>query len=380
MKAHSLVRQLQNKLNLNSPMSPGPIGVYFGNERIDMVQFDTSGADRRIRTASSVPYPIDRDDVLKSPAVLKKIVTEAFKEHPFSGRNIVTSLPPNMLQVINLQYRCNRDQTNANALIKAVRERFGDKIEASVIDFLPIRPRVEDQVDRAALVAIAEQETVVSFLESLRKSGFAVDALEIGPVAVKRLLTNLHDVDDNTKKIMAINVAELKSFVTVLWHGELLLDREVSIGLESIISDVMDSLSISDKEARMLLQTHGLQTAGEGKERLANSPFDQNVTETLVQIVKPTFLRLAEEINKVLIYTASETQGTGIDKIYILGGVSRWEGVDTYLSKLITRPVTKIHPFFGFSVKDSAMSISELDPISGISVATGLSLRGIDRV
>ena len=81
----------------------------------------------------------------------------------------------------------------------------------------------------------------------------------------------------------------------------------------------------------------------------------------------------------MLIYTASETQGTGIDKIYVLGGVSRWQGVDTYLSKLISRPVTKIHPFFGFQVNDSSMQISELDPISGISVATGLSLRDDDR-
>ena len=379
MNGRTLLSQLHRKLQRKPRMTPGPIGVYFGNERVDMVQFDVTGAERRIRTAASLPYPTDREQILGSPAALKKMVSEIFNAHPFHGNRIVTSLPPNMLQVINMQYRCGRDQTNENALIKAVRERFGEKIDESVVDFLPIRPRVEDQVDRAALVAIANKKTVVDFLESLRKSGFSVAALEIGPVAIKRLLSNLHDVDDSTKKIMAINIAEMKSFVTVLWHGDLLLDREISIGLENIISDVRDALDISSKEARRLLQTHGIQLQEIQPVKAGANPFSQDVCSTLVQIVKPTFLKLAEEINKVLIYTASETQGTGIDKIYVLGGVSRWQGVDTYLSKLISRPVTKIHPFFGFQVNDSSMQISELDPISGISVATGLSLRDDDR-
>ena len=120
MKGQMLISQLQKKLRLKPRMTPGPIGVYFGNERVDMVQFDVKGSERRIRTAASLTYPTDREQVLGSTADLKKMISEIFNAHPFHGNRIVTSLPPNMLQVINMQYRCGRNQTNENALIKAV--------------------------------------------------------------------------------------------------------------------------------------------------------------------------------------------------------------------------------------------------------------------
>lgn len=374
MMGRKLFSRLQRKKpRLDSLMTAGPIGVYFGIERIDLVQFDSRGKDRRIRTAISVPYPTDRDQVIDSPVELRKIILEAFRSQPFRGRKIVTALPPNMVQLINMNYKCGREQSNAAALSKAVRDRFGKKLDNAVVDFLPIRPRVEDQVDRAALVAIAHQDTVIGFLETLRKAGLSVQALEIGPVAIKRLLSNLRDVDDSAKKIMALNIAEVKSFVTVLWDDELLLDREINIGLESMVAEVKDALDISTQEVHRLLHTHGLQSRDSSGQ--AGESDEQDIAATLIQILKPTFLKLAEEIKKVLVYTASETQGGGIDKVYVLGGVSRWPGIDEHLSKLIARPVKKIHPFFGFPVKDRTVQVSELDPISGIAVATGLSLR-----
>jgi Tfp pilus assembly PilM family ATPase len=358
-------------------MAAGPVGVYFGIERIDLVQSDYRGTERIIRTAASVPYPTDREQVLHSPVELRKLVLEAFKSRPFRGRKIVTALPPNMVQLINMHYKCRRNQSNADALLKAIRGRFGDKLDDAVVDFLPIRPRVEDQVDRAALVAIAQQDTVVEFLESLRKAGLSVKALEVGPVAIQRLLSNLRDVDDTSDKIMAFNIAEVKSFVTVVWDGDLLLDREIGIGLESIVAEVRDALDISVDQVHQLLQTHGLQHREFQQAEQKIDSLDQGIGGTLVQILKPTFLRFADEIKKVLVYTASETQGGGIDNVYVLGGVSRWPGVDEYLTRLIGRPVKKLHPFFGFPVKDSSVRVSELDSISGMAVATGLSLREV---
>lgn len=378
MKGSELVNRLRRSTGLFNPtMSVGPIGVYFGIERIDLVQSECRGAERRIRTAASIPYPTDREHVINSPAELRKIILEAFRCQPFRGRKIVTALPPNMLQLINMNYRCGREQSNSAALIKAIRERFGEKLDKTVVDFLPIRPRVEDQVDRAALVAIAQQDTVVNFLESLRKAGLSVQALEVGPVAIKRLLSNLQDVDESAQKIMALNIAEVKSFVTVLWDNELLLDREIGIGLESMVAEVRDALDVPIDRVHRLLQTHGLYPRELQQGQPSGDPIEQDIAAALAQILKPTFLKLADEIKKVLVYTASETQGGGIDTVYVLGGVSRWPGIDEYLSNLIGRPVKKIHPFFGFAVNDPSVQISELDPISGIAVATGLSLREV---
>ena len=379
MQFQQLIRGVQTRLHtLGRANITGPIGIDFGIDHINLVQINRILDKFNITAAASIPYSVDREQLLQDSVLLKQLLKDTFKSQCFQYHHVVAALPPNLMQLVLVNYKCGRNQDHDTALIKAVSEQFNEKFEGTVIDYLPIRPKVEEQLERSALVAISKHEDVTQFLETLRIAGLKVKALEIGPVAIKRLLTNLEDHSESLHKVMAINFASINSFVTVLWGGELLLDRAVNIGLDCILETVSDALDISRKQAQQLMQTHGFSCAENTSEVLVNDFFNADIRSSLIQILKPIFIRFAKEIKKVLIYTAAETQGGAIDIVYILGSVARWPMVDQFLTNLINLPVKTINPFFGFHVDNPSIHINELEPVSGIAVATGLALHGFD--
>ena len=53
---------------------------------------------------------------------------------------------------------------------------------------------------------------------------------------------------------------------------------------------------------------------------------ETDVSATLLEIVKPCYLDLIEEINRVLVFTASETHGVPVSRVCLLGSVAHWPG------------------------------------------------------
>ncbi len=356
----------------------GPIGLDFGIEKINLVQVRRGSGSFSISAAASIPCPIEREQLLQDPLTLKQLFRATLKPGGFSGNEVVVALPPSLLQLSLVHYHCGHDQKHDEALGKAVSEQFGDRVNGAIIDYMPIRPKVEEQLERSALVAMAGHDHVIRFLETLRIAGLKVHSLEVGPVAIRRLLTRLDDQNATQRKIMAINFATHHSFVTVLWGGQLLLDREFELGLDSILDAVSAALDMPRDQARSLMETHGFSDSSADIEESHGGFLNDDIALTLMQIVKPVLNRFAREIKKVLIYTAAETQGGALDVIYILGSLARWPNVDTYLTNLLNLPVKTINPFFGFSVDDFPVHSDNLEPVSGIAVATGLALHGVD--
>jgi len=377
MQLQQLIRGVQTRLQpLGRANITGPIGIDFGIDHINLVQINRILDKFNITAAASIPFSVDREQLLQDSVLLKQLLKDTFKTQCFNYHHVVAALPPNLMQLVLVNYKCGRNQDHNTALLKAMSEQFNEKFEGTIIDYLPIRPKVEEQLERSALVAISKREDVTQFLETLRIAGLKVKALEIGPVAIKRLLTNLEDHSESIHKVMAINFASINSFVTVLWGGELLLDREMNIGLDCILKTVSDALDISREQALQLMQTHGFSSKENTQNMSVNDFFNGDITSTLIQILKPISIRFVQEIKKVLIYTAAETQGGAIDVIYILGSLARWPLVDRYLTNLINLPVKTIDPFVDFSVNTPSIEINSLEPVSGIAVATGLALHG----
>ena len=372
MNAHQLATALRSRFQgRNSTVELSPIGIDFGIEKLNLVQFDRLGDSPRIRAAASVPYPIDRESTLQDPKSLRLMVNEAMLCRPFRGRKVVAAMPPNLVQLKVLNYRREPGEDEAATIIRTLRARSADEVSGAVIDYVPIYAVHENSPERAALVASAERDAVWKFTELLRKSKLDVHKLEVGPVAIRRLMARITQ-GDSGQQVVAINFGSVKSYVTVLWNGQLLLDREIDFGVQGVLEALSRSLEIPSADAEAILLRHGLAVAEQ-----PDSKQDTEIATTVREILKPEFLRLSEEIKKVLVYIASATRGGGVETIYVLGGLARWSGADRLLGELSGLKISSINPFYGFDIDQAATAgLDDLGPIAGIAVATGLALGG----
>lgn len=344
-------------------------------EKLNLVQMKFSSACPEIVALASIEHESDRQILLQDPKQFKPLVMDALKKGRFKGRKVVSTLPGNKLRLEFVNYKRGRDQSNAEAIAHTLRERYAASLDSSVVDFIPIQAEHEDQFERVALAAIADRNEVENYLELLRLCGLEVSALEIGPVAIGRLITSLGTAE-HASKVLAINFGTRKSYLTVLWNGNLLLDRDVEFGMEHLVEVLCRELEVSREMALGLLDQYGLFGTAAAENEFLESELEPGITSTLADILKPLFMKLAGEIQEVLVYVASETRGGAIEQIYLLGSLARIAGTDRLIDKLVSIPVKTINPLLGFQTDYAAATSDGLEPIAGIAVATGLALRG----
>ncbi len=352
----------------------GPIGFELSHEKLHMLQMTYGKQGPRIRAAVSIRYPMDRARLLESPRDLRRLVARGLAEKPFIGKRVVTCLPAEDVKLMLVQYKMAANASEPEVVLRQAMERLDGQAVEWVVDYLPVEARGDTQGERTALVACARREQVAAYLDLLHALGFEVEALEIGPMAIQRLVTSVSDLTED-ENVLTLNFGRDRSFLTVFSGGRLNLDREVSFGETEIADKLGKSLDVSREEARQLLYRYGVSALRSEAALGDDGSRSREISQTIGEIVKPRFLELAEEVSKAVIYTASQTRGASIDRVYLLGSVARWPGAERLLNGLFSLPVLVLDPFAAFLTRSDAAVVQDLDPIAGIAIATGCALR-----
>ena len=128
------------------------------------------------------------------------------------------------MRILSVTYQVKPNETDDHAIAKLMQERIGDDLGQFVIDYVPVRTESRDG-DRLALVLLSEQRIVMAYLELLDKAGLDVVAMEVSPVAVRRLVSTLIAAGDAPQNVLVINTGEHKSYLTMVSGQRLLSDH-----------------------------------------------------------------------------------------------------------------------------------------------------------
>ncbi|MDH3642141.1 MAG: pilus assembly protein PilM, partial [Gammaproteobacteria bacterium] len=247
-----------------------------------------------------------------------------------------------------------------------MRERIGDGISEFVIDYMPVQTLYKGR-EKLALVAICREETVVSFLELLRKSGLSVSALEIGPIAIRRLIASVQALAP-PQNTLVVNCGRDKSYLTLMSDNRLLADDEVDFGEDTVLEKISNALDMPRELAIDLVRKVNLDPAvTEPDPELARN------ADALTEIVKPELGRLVQEIQRGLVFAASESRGTRANQVYLLGSMARWPGTAELLASLADTPVATVPS--PLTLFPPAHGERTEGPAPELAVATGLALR-----
>ncbi len=360
-----LLRQIPSIVGKKSAaVTYGPIGIDFGSSEIRLVQF-CKRDDKLAPFASASVSVTDgiRDSVKQSRGLLRK----ALRRHGFVGREVVTCLPPADVKIMMISYLHQAGKQDEEMIVQRIAERVDDDINNYVIDFLMIRPQVKDGQERSVLVAMARRDSVVAYLETLRKVGLDVKVLEIEPTAIRRLITVQHG-HDHKANLMTVSIGRAHTYITVLSGRRLIYERDVDFGERQLIELLCSELELDEAEVRtMLVREQRLEVDKSGDEQ------HLSVTDALYSVVKPLFMGLLEDINKAQVYAASETRGMPVEHVYLTNRVATWRGIEDFIDKLIEVPVSVLVPFEGF---DNAHAFNmDTDPRG--AVVAGMALHGL---
>jgi type IV pilus assembly protein PilM len=354
----------------------GPIGIDFSLESVHLVQLESIGGQPpQVRACVSMPLNCTRRELLSKPLLFRTLIRQALAKGNFYRRQVVIAIPSGLFRTMSVNFKSAQGKNNETAaIIKIMRERLDGDISDYVLDYLPVLSRSKND-ERLALVAVSERKAVVDLLELARKSGLETQALEIGPIAISRLVGAL-SADRGSKNVLVINSGRRASYLTLISGTDLLFDQEVAFGENSLIEHAAATLDMSQDMVRDLVLRAGVQS-GHEQDSVSAVIEESGLVGTLSEILKPKFMKLVEEIKRVCLYAAAETRGGAVSQIYLLGSIARWPGSEQMLSSLMDSNVEKIpDPLALFPAGDEPRN-DEASVAPEIVVATGLALRGM---
>lgn len=345
-----------------------PIGVDFAAERLNMVQLERAEIGAQVRAAVSVPYPIPRAQLMADPRALRAFVRSCLAAAPFRGRRIHCALAPSEVRILQLTVQLAPGQREDQAVARAARDQIGMAPDDAVVDYYQIRGADADAGERQVLVAVAERQRVVAFLDLLTGAGLDPVALDIGPAAMARLLAGMQR-EDLGQAVLLINFGVQKSYLTVTWGRRLMLDREIDFGEALLVDKLSKGLGLGAEAALGLLRRHGVGARPDTGEA-GGQP---DVGRTIREILYPAFAALAEELVRTQVYVASRTRGSTLSRVYLNGSLAGHPDILGRIGEVVALPVELLQPLSGFAPGTAAAS---LDQHPGIAMAVGLALRG----
>jgi type IV pilus assembly protein PilM len=324
---------------------------------------------------TSITFEESRKEILAAPKLFKQVLVKGMKKQGFRGKKIVAVMPADELKIMPVTYK-GKTGDMEHEILKVLTGRLSGNVNDYIIDYMPVRSNPDDE-EKLALAAIARRNDVIDYLEAITQAGFDVDALDVGPAAIRRLICTLY-TEDNSDTVLVINTGQEKSYLTIISGRRLLFDQQVSFGETQLLDNLSTTLELPEKVCRELLFRYGL----EKEPHLPVQPDifpNAEIPTTLLEILKPVFIKLVDEIKRVLTYTASQTHGLPISRFCLLGSIARWPGAESLLRELIDIPFSTHQRelsecFHDLSLEGENWSAN----IPDLAVATGLALRGLD--
>ena len=354
----------------------GPIGVYITQDHVHLVQLETlADGDIGVRARESLTYPGARAELIAAPAAIRKLVRRAMRSGNFRGRSVVSAMPPEQVRVMSVSYPANAAMSEAGSIAKIMADRVDGALSDYVIDYVPIRMGSRDG-NRLALVAISRLEHVNNYLDCLASAGLNIDFLEIGPLAIKRLV-EFGPASNQADNVLVINIGDTTSHLTTISGQRLLADQELQFGEKRVLEAIAKPLDLPTNVAKDLMLKNGLDSARNSICDV-DDDFDAETVGILVEIIKPEFLKLVREIERAFLFAQSESQGDGQRRIFIVGGMALWPGATALLSSLAKMPVE----ILGCDHMPFARNATSIETLTDrqaaeMSTAVGLALRGM---
>jgi Tfp pilus assembly PilM family ATPase len=354
---------------------PGSIGLDIDSGQIHMCQIrPREHGLYTIVAKTSLTYNGTRNDLLATPMRLKALVEEGLKEKNFEGRHVAALMPWDDVNISIITYQATVNDIDAE-VVRMLDDRVEGSIEDYVVDYVPVRSNPAD-AEHTVVATVTRRDKVNAMLQALMEAGLEVDSLDIAPTALRRIVSALY-TGHAADNVLMINCYHNDSYLTVISGRRLLLSQAVEFGERMLLQRIARELDITIESALHLVLNNGFQK----HQTLALGAADgePDISATLLEIVKPSFLELVAEINRALEFTEAESHGVPVSRVCLLGSIARWPGAQQVLLSLLDfdAPDGQIEFTQVFEDENDNTRVPWSGLFSDISIAMGLALRGM---
>ena len=330
------------------PSHTGPIGIDFGTRFVRMLQLARHRGQLTITAYAQREMPPAIASSGEGERLRVQAVKTMLAEGHFTGRDVVTALGWDDVQIRNLRVPCMPENEVAEALRFEAADRFGlDPADAEIRFIVAGDVRQGTETKQEAIVLGAPRATVQAQISMLTRMGLNPVAIDVGPGAIFRSFERFLRRDEDHQQVNAfVDLGYSASRVIMSRGPELTFVKSVPIGGRRFDELVSEHLDLSLEEAAQirirLYRQHVAAMAGhQGAIDEEDKPVGETSARAVIDALRPALDQLSKEIGLCLRYCSVTFRGPRADAITVVGGEACNADILQVLSDQVNLP---FHP------------------------------------
>ena len=362
-----------------------PIGLDIGHGWIKMIQLVRND---RISVVSAEKSRAERE--LTDPSQSREHTISSIKEMlgrgSFEGREVVSALAYDKLNVTSLRLPQMTDGQTEKAVRNEAKERFGLDSVDDVITYLPVgQVKHEEDVKNELVVFAANGDVVREHIEILEQAGLTPVGLDPIPCALFRSFDRaFRREEDWQETLVFVDVGRCGATVVFGRGGEIAFIKEIPIGTQRFDAEISDKLGVTPAEAQLLRSGLGAERKaaktkpGTGGGTAVQTQLDASTRQVIVDAVGAVSQELAREISLCFRYYTVTFRGKRVKRTIFAGGGAYENILLNVMRRQLTVEVQIAEPFRDFDLTKFNFENDKRGNLCEWAVAVGLALKRLE--
>jgi len=370
-----------------------PIGLDIGHNSIKMIQLLVDGEQLSVVAAQKTRIDRRINDEREKNMFIVSAIKQMLAKGRFHGRNVVSSLPNDGLEITSLRLAEAQSDGIEQALRKEVVQRFGLDPDEDALQYV-IAGNVHqgDEIKNELILFAAANETIKSHIELLEQAGLKPVSIDTIPCALFRSFErSLRRQEDRERTVVFVDVGN--QFTTVVFGrgGEISFVKQIPVGAEKFNEEIVAKLGVDISEAEMLREAlqmeksfstpnHDLlEQSADGNEQKLEATTRQAIVDAASEVAE----ELTREISLCLRYYTVTFRGKRVGQAFFTGGGAYEYILLDVLKRQLAVEIEVAQPLKGFDMSRERQNLNFDSDRRGLlcewAVAVGLSLKGWKR-
>ncbi len=347
-----------------------------------MVQLVNEGERFGVVGCTQQIVPLDIKSRAEYELIVTSSVTRMLEEGRFAGREVVTALGWNDLEIRNLRINSTEQEDIENEVRRQAEERFGmDPVETE-FRFLPAGDvRQGTDLHQEVIVLGAARSTIEAHIALLGKLGLNPVAIDAGPCALFRGFERFLRRDEDDHQVHALVDMGYEATRVVMSRGtDLILFKSIPLGgrhFDRLLCEQLDLSRYEASEIRMRVQGRRKDGEAEGPEE--SDPPPESLHRAVFDALRPAFEQIGKEIALCLRYCSATFRGLRCETITTVGGQAGDQVMRGFLADQVGLPFEVGRPMRNMILDRGGPALDRRASQPEWAMAVGLALKPLHR-
>ena len=349
-------------LKLFGSKSSSVVGVDIGSHSIKVVELSGSATKPRVLAWGVAPIPADAfsENAIAKPEEIADVLNSLIVKAGIKSTDVAVSISSShaITKVLGMPADISELELEEQVSIEAL-HFIPYPIDEVNLDFQVLGKSQSNDQENDVLLVACRRTIVDSYIDLIESTGLNLKYVDIDTYAIERVFRSQAGLSSSANAPVAIfDVGTSSSHLMVVDSERVIYSRHQNFGALQLVKLIRKEYGVSVDEANEILNS--TQPPGD---------FVPAVQEPFVEM-------LHQEVGRALQFFYSSSSYSDIDSVVLCGACCGLDGLAEDLEVKLRAKVSVINPVASAAVQTNREGIKRM--ASSLSVAYGLSLRGID--